>query len=149
MKFYYLANQFKYRHDGLQLQKKLEYYHDLYLVNPFYDGQRQDVYEFDKAEHNGIVLPLRSIDRCQEIMFDDLQMISDSDGIICILYDHDALGSFIEIFYCSYILKLPVYLICAEPSIRDHLWIRALCWKIFSNIEEFVEYVMLNPKEMK
>ena len=153
---FYFANQFKHRHESRQVQMLLQHYHDLHLLNPFYDNGRDDVKQYDllekKADLNTMVktrCERMTDDRCLEIMLTDLEWISECDGIVCILYDHDVLGSFMEIFYCSYILKLPVYLICAEPSIRDHLWIRALCWKIFSNIDEFIEYVRFNPKEMR
>jgi hypothetical protein len=149
MHVFYYANQFKNRHIALELQKELEYYHGLRLVNPFYDMQREDIIAIDEAERSHVILPLRTIDSCRQTMLNDLEIISECDGIVCILYDHDVIGSFMETFYASYVLKIPVYLICYDRTIREHLWIRALCWKIFETVEDFKSYVRDNPKEMK
>lgn len=146
---FYFANQFANRHRALALQKNLQWYYEMELVNPFYDAQRDDIRKFDKAEASGQLLPLRTVEDCRQIMFNDLTMIADLDGIVCVLYDHEVIGSFMEIFYCSYVLKLPVYLICYEKSIREHLWIRALCYKIFDSEEAFKDYVVNNPEEMR
>lgn len=150
MRTFYYANQFVHRLKALAIQKDLEFYHGLHLINPFYDNQRDDITVCDALKDAGKQdYPRYSDEKCLDVVLSDLQEISCSDGIVCILYDRVVLGSFMELFYASYVLKLPVYLICYDESIREHLWIRALCWKIFPDIESFKEYVVDNPKEMK
>ena len=142
MRIFYIAHQLKNRHEISKIQKYLEYYHHLNLINPFYSVERKEIQELDMNKKYSI-----SDDRAKQIVFDDLGMIASSDGVICILKDKDAIGSYMEIFYCSYILKLPVYLITDNNDVKQHAWIKTLCYKIFNSIEEFEDYVKKNKNE--
>lgn len=144
MRIFYIAHQLKNRKKILSIQKYLEYYLNLHFINPFYTYERKEIKEMDE---NKITRYIIEYDRAKQIVFDDLEMISLSDGVVCILYDRDAIGSFMEIFYCSYILKLPVYLITPDEHIKNHVWIKTLCWKIFDSTEDFEKYVQKNQNE--
>jgi hypothetical protein len=150
MHVFYLANQFRNRHKALEFQKLMEYYHHLKLLNPFYDLQREDIEKIDEMERQGKkCYPDYDDDKAKTIVYGDLSAIPQTDGIVCILFDRDALGSYMEMFYAAYMLKLPVYLICYDEYVQCHLWPRVLCHKIFKSIEEFEDYVERNPGEMK
>jgi hypothetical protein len=139
MKQFYLAHQFKYRHEIKIIQIELESEYNIKLINPFYDTGRNDVMKLDSGKKI-----LRSIKECKELVDSDLTWIKNSDGMLCIIYDRDSLGAFMEIFYASKILGRPVYLVSPVESIRKHSWIRALSFKIFKSIEELELYFFEN-----
>lgn len=145
MKQYYLAHQLKHRHKVLEIQKQLEYYHNIMIINPFYDTPRQEIQDMDDKKTNRYDIP---IERCIQIVDDDLSRIKDCDGVICILFDNETLGSFMEIFYASYVLGLPVYLISPDEKLRNHVWIKVMCYKIFQSVKEFELYIKENRSEM-
>lgn len=145
MKQFYLAHQLKHRYKVYEIQKQLEYYSDLSIINPFYDRVRKEIEDMDKGNLTRYEIPL---ERCREIVDSDLENIKNSDGVICILFDVEALGSYMEIFYASYVCGLPVYLISPNEHLRNHVWLKVMCYKIFSTVEEFQEYVKVNRQEM-
>lgn len=146
MKQYYLAHQLTHRKKVLEIQKEIEYYYGLTLINPFYDTQRNDIEAIDKGLQSRYNI---DIDRCREIVLSDLQIIRDCDGIICIVFDHEAIGTFMELFYAWCVCDIPVYLVCYDEKIRNHPWINTVCYKIFSNIEELKDYIKVNKKDMR
>lgn len=145
MKQYYLAHQLKHRHKVLEIQKYLEYYLGITLINPFYDIERKEIQDMDNGIINRFDIPMK---RCIEIINDDLEKVRSSDGIVCILMDIETLGSYMEIFYASYVLGLPVYLISPNKKLRNHVWIKVMCYKIFSSVKQFEDYVKANRSEM-
>ena len=145
MKQYYLAHQLKNRHKIREIQKKLEFYSGITLINPFYDSEREEVKSMDDNKTNRYSIPM---ERCIEIVDNDLTMIKSCDGIICILLDNEALGSYMEIFFASYVLNIPVYLITPDKNLRNHVWIKVMCYKIFSSVKEFERYIKENKKDM-
>jgi hypothetical protein len=145
MKQFYLAHQLKHRHKVYEIQKQLEYYTGITLLNPFYDETRKEIQDMDKGTLTRYEIPL---ERCREIVETDLENIKNSDGVICILMDTETLGSYMEIFYASYILDLPVYLISPNEKLRNHVWLKVMCYKIFASVSEFEDYVKANKEEM-
>jgi hypothetical protein len=143
---YYLAHQLIYRKIVRGMQKDIEYYYGLTLINPFYDTQRTDIQAIDQGKQSRYDI---EIERCKDIVLNDLNVIRNCDGVICILFDHEVLGSFMEMFYAWNDCEIPVYLICYDEKIRNHPWIKAICYKIFSSIDEFKKYLDVNKKEMQ
>jgi hypothetical protein len=142
METWYLAHQLKNRRLIRQLQKKLEAEYKVFLLNPFYDTGRVDVLKLDSGE-----IKSRydfTLDECKKTVDQDLYWIRQCDAILCILMDKDALGSYMEIFYASKILDKPVYIVCPVETVTKHLWIRALCYKIFNSIKELESYFLEN-----
>ena len=145
MRQFYLAHQLIHRHKVRVIQKNIEFYYGLTLINPFYDTQRQDIKEIDNGKQTRFDI---EIQRCKEIVLSDLFSIKNCDGVVCIIYDREVLGSYMEIFYAWNDCEIPVYLICYDEKIRNHPWIKTTCYKIFSTIEDFEEYIKTNREEM-
>jgi nucleoside 2-deoxyribosyltransferase len=144
MKTWYLAHQFVHRKEIKKIQKKIESQYKINLLNPFYDTGRDDIIKHDAGE-----TLIRTDLECRHIVNDDLQWIRSCDGLLCILKPGDKLGSLMEIFYASKIMQKPVYLICNDKKIIEHIWIRALVFKIFRNMKEFDAYCIENELVQK
>jgi hypothetical protein len=143
MKQYYLAHHFTMRHKIREIQKDLEYYFSLTLINPFYDLNRTDIEILDKG-----LWVNRTIPECNELVIRDLSCIDDCDGLICMEFDEGSIGSFMEIMY-AWLHDKPIYIISSIEHIRNHSWIRAICFKIFSSVDEFKDYLKVNGKDMQ
>ena len=148
MKMWYLAHQLSNRQKVRKIELRLENDYKINLLNPFYDTGRQDVKDLDSGK-----IKSRydfTLQQCKDTVENDLQWIRNSDGMLCILTgDGGAIGSFMEMFYASIILEKPLYLVCPLVVIRKHLWIRALCFKIFRNIKELEAYFIVNDMVQK
>jgi hypothetical protein len=147
MKTWYLAHQLKNRQAIRKIQKYLESNYKINLLNPFYDTGRTDVVKLDVGE-----IKSRydfTLDECRRTVNDDLMWIRNTDGVLCILKDGDAIGSFMEVFYASKIMAKPVYLICPVMKVREHLWMRALTFKVFKNVKELEAYFIENDMVQK
>lgn len=147
MKMWYLAHQLSNRQAVRKIELRLENDYKINLLNPFYDTGRQDVKDLDtgkiKSRYDF------TMQDCKNTVESDLMWIRNSDGVLCILKDGNAIGSFMEIFYASVILDKPVYLICPSAIVRKHLWIRAICFKIFRSIKELEVYFIMNDMVQK
>jgi nucleoside 2-deoxyribosyltransferase len=139
----YLTHQFKYRHIIREIELDIEKKYNIILDNPFYDAdKRQDI---EKAD-NGIQREFTQQD-CIDIVNNDLNMINESDGVLAIISDEETLGSYMEIFYCAFVLNKPVYMICPLNSIRKHIWIRCFSCEQFEDLIKFEEWLMENGYE--
>ncbi len=145
MKMWYLAHQLSNRQQIRKIELRLEKKYKINLLNPFYDTGRQDVKDLDtgkiKSRYDF------TLQECKNIVENDLMWIRCSDGVLCILRDGNAIGSFMEMFYASMILEKPVYLVCPLSIVRKHLWIRALCFKIFHSVKELEDFLIVNGME--
>lgn len=146
MKQYYLAHQLKFRHEIRKIQKDLEYYYGISLINPFYDTERNDIKRIDNGTLQNTEM---TVQEKETVVFFDLAMIDNCDGVVCILLDHDVIGSFMEIFYAWHDLDIPVYVICLVDKIRLHPWVVTCAFKLFKSIDEFKEYLKINGKDMQ
>lgn len=146
MKRYYLANQSKYRMRCRGDQKLIEHYVGVILINPFFDTGISEVQkECHKMYQNNIPIP----DEMVELITDtDLNAIDDNDGVIALIYDDELIGTLMEIFYASYVKGMPVYTICYDKRVREHLWVRRYSTKIFKTIDEFIAYAKENREEV-
>lgn len=147
MKTWYLAHQLKNRHEIREIQKKIESTYKIFLLNPFYDTGRTDVIDLDTGKIKDRYS--FTLQECKKTVNDDLMWIRNTDGVLCILKDGDAIGSFMEVFYASKIMAKPVYLVCPVSKVRKHLWIRALTFKTFRNIKELEAYFVENDMVQK
>lgn len=147
MKMWYLAHQLKYRQAVRKIEIRLENTYKINLLNPFYDTGRVDL---DKLVSGEIKTPYDlTLQECKNTVENDLQWIRNSDGLLAIIKDHETIGSFMELFYASMILEKPVYIVCSDKSIVNHLWIRALSFKVFKNIKELESYFIENEMIQK
>jgi len=69
----------------------------------------------------------------------DLELIRKSDGLVTKIKSA-SIGTSMEIFFASRILKIPVYII-TSTNIANHPWIKKHATKVFSNTAEFEKFV--------
>jgi len=86
---------------GLRLQKRLEE-QGITVENPFH-GREQELY--DRYAAQGKPYPLEV---CEEIVNKDLDQIDNSDGVLAVP-SRTSIGTFMEIFYASYLYEKPVW----------------------------------------
>jgi len=113
MKKYYLAHNFLTRKLRRKWELKIESRYNIALDNPFYDNPHRamemnilDGYKDSSPEQNEY---LSQRDE-NSIVNDDLEKIRKSDGIIALANDV-RVGTLMEIFYASHVLRLPVYIL--------------------------------------
>lgn len=137
----YLAHPFEARKIIRKMQKEIESEFKIRLVNPFYDApQRDDIEKYDRGE-----IVTRTLEDCKTIRNNDLELIKSLDGILAIIpKGYNIIGTYKEIFYCYKICKKPVYLICPESRITEHLWHKVEVFKYFKDIHEYREYLVAN-----
>jgi len=140
-KWYYLTNATADRLRIKKQEKVMERELNIELHNPFYDGNVEFTEEMDAGER---VIYNKKTGKI--IVEEDLRDVEMCDGIIAVVSNKSSAGSFMEIFFNSYYLHRPTYLIIEEPFIRDHPWLIYLATKVFKNIEEFKEWY---KKEIK
>jgi len=134
-KWYYLTNPTADRLRIKKEEKIMEKELNIELHNPFYDGNVEFTKEMDAGEK--ITYNKRT---SKIIVEEDLKDVEMCDGIIAIVNNKSSAGSFMEIFFNSYYLHRPTYLIIEEPYIRDHPWLVYLATKVFKSIDEFKEW---------
>jgi len=154
-KIYYLAHNWENRHAVRIIQKYLEYYYDIKFINPFYDSmQAENMVDVDfndvveKYYGSGEAIKAYIVDKSltkqqrKEYRKEDLQLIKESDGVVCMLLETTrAIGSIKEIFYAHEIAKKKVYLICNDKRFTDHMWHHIEVTKNFDNIVKFIAWL--------
>lgn len=135
----YVAHQLKYRQ---RIKKMLEFINNflptLNFHNPFYSEYRKEIHMMDKGLQTRFDFTKEESIKIRNI---DIENIKKSDGILAILLDLEVLGSYMEIFFCAYILHKPVYLITCNEHIFNHLWIKSLSDRRFKNIDDFIIFM--------
>lgn len=109
--------------------------------NPFYlpDGswrpERPEIRRID----NGTLDPyyIKNKSKANGIVEADLRLIEQADGIIAFLKS-PSVGTSMEIFFCSYILHKPTFVI-TEKAFK-HAWIMALATERFKNLDDFIHW---------
>jgi len=134
-KWYYLTNATLDRLRIKKEEKDMEKELNIELHNPFYDGNVEFTKEMDAGEK---VLYNKKTSKL--IVEEDLKDVEMCDGIIAVVSNKSSAGSFMEIFFNSYYLNRPTYLIIEEPFIRDHPWLTYLATKTFNSISEFKDW---------
>jgi len=149
---YYMAHPFG---DRLRLRKeelRIERKTGLNLINPFYDVEgRTDVRKFyklsktkgykDKVERQKWVstwgvslattIPKVIVER-------DLRIIRRANGMVAFFTDKISVGTPMEVFYNSHILKHPTFLIIEDKTKMGHPWLTYHATAIFTTVDEFI-----------
>ena len=137
---YYLAHNFYTRRKIRKWEVKMEGKYNIILDNPFYDNPQrvEDMKILDSFKDGSKKQKEYLFTRdSHDIVFDDLDKIRKSDGIIAI--DVSRVGTPMEIFFASRILNLPVYVIARKN--KNHPWIIMHSTKIFSSRKELEEFI--------
>lgn len=141
MKKYYLAHNFLTRKLRRKWELKIEARYNIILDNPFYDNPHrttemaildsmvdgspeQNKYLSERNEHS--------------IVDDDLGKIRKSDGVIALANDV-RVGTLMEIFYASYLLRLPVYVLTRKYY--NHPWIKKFATLRFRTMKELEKFI--------
>ena len=133
----YLAHPLAIRHDTRYSEIEFESLTEINLINPFYDVKKEDIQQMDKGKF--IPRTIKSKITGLQIIMEDLNLIDKCQGILAIVEnDKESLGTPMEVFYNSYILKRPTYVI--TESCGGHPWIKGLSTKIFRNWQECIKY---------
>jgi len=137
----YLAHNFLTRKKVRKWELRIEKKYNVNLDNPFYDNPARaeemlilDSY-VDCSRKQRSYLSTRS---SYSIVEDDLEKIRKSDGIVAILNDV-RIGTPMEVFYASRVLRLPVYVVTRKYA--AHPWVVELATKIFTNKKELERYL--------
>jgi len=141
MKKYYLAHNFLRRKIVRRWELKIEAKYNIILDSPFYDNPRRamemqilDGYKDGSPKQNAY---LSNRDE-HSIVDDDLEKISKSDGIIALANDV-RVGTLMEIFYASHMLRLPVYVLTRKYY--NHPWIKKFATKRFRTLKELEGFI--------
>jgi len=118
----------------------MESKYNMILDNPFYDNPNRiqdmkilDSYKDGSAEQRKYLMSRDS----ESIVEDDLEKIRKSDGIVAFA-NETTMGTPMEIFFASRILRMPVYIITKKYPY--HPWVKKHATKIFPNRTAFEEY---------
>lgn len=140
MKTLYLAHNFNKRKDIRKWELKMEGKYKINIDNPFYDNPHRAI-EMEVLDSmkdgNRKQRDYLSKRSSYSIVEDDLTKIRKSDGIIAIA-NETRIGTPMEIFFASRILRIPVYVISKKYA--QHPWIREHATKVFSSMREFEKY---------
>ncbi len=122
----YLAHNYGIRHTVKDtIQPKWENQFEIELFNPFAD--RPELYETQNSSEKYAM----HIDEQQkgmtpnQIMEQDLRDILKCDGLIAYVIK-SCIGTFMELFYNSYILKRKTIAVVDDPDLLYHVWLRSL-----------------------
>lgn len=136
MKKLYMAHPYTKRHELRKLELELEKKLKVKLINPFYDVERIDSDVISESDERGEVSVEdwnRQVEERQkraaqvanvtkELVEGDLHSIRTSDGMVAFVYkDTATIGTGMEIFFASYVLRLPVIIFTDFP---EHPWLK-------------------------
>jgi nucleoside 2-deoxyribosyltransferase len=137
---FYIAHSVVTREHVKQLCFKLQAI-GIVTMNPFYnpDGtwkvERPEIRRIDEGKLDPYYIKNRS--KAQGIVEADLRLIEEADGLIALLQSA-SVGTSMEIFFNSYILHKPTFVI-TEHAFK-HAWIMFLATERFKNIDDFMRW---------
>ncbi len=138
----YLAHNLENREDVRKWQLRVESKYNIIFINPFYQSYRKEITDLDVMKSKKEKFEYKqkmTKSACKNIVKQDLNMIRKSDGILAIL-SSPTIGTAQEIFFASYVLRIPVYVITAKYY-TIHPWLRTLCKEIFISKKQFTNYL--------
>lgn len=142
----YLAHPILDRDWVRQAELRMESEIEIEFDNPFYDGrERGDI----KAIDAGTTQPYDVTLDYADIAKGDLEAIDYCDGLVAIVTTSPSIGTYMEIFYNSYVLKRPTYLIIMNEEFATHPWLRFCATNIFPTIETFENFLLMNGVKKK
>jgi nucleoside 2-deoxyribosyltransferase len=147
---YYLAHPIRDRRDIRAWETEIEKRFKIELINPFYDASEiGNTPALDRGEVN---LYDPSFDS-NEIVEGDLDLIRKADGVIALVTGSMSIGTYMEIFFNSYVLRRPTQIIIEHPELVAHSWLRHMSdvsyGHIYKSREEFVKDFLEKPNKPK
>lgn len=141
MKTFYLAHNFYTRKQRHKWQLQIESKYNIKLDCPFYNNasRNMDMKIIDSMKDKSLeqekFLNSRSADM---IISNDLEKIRKSDGVIAFA-ENVRVGTIMEIFFASYVLRLPVYIY--TKKFYEHPWIKKFASRRFRTIKELEQFI--------
>jgi hypothetical protein len=142
-KIFYLAHPFESRELVREWELGAEKRLGIELVNPFFDVPRADLPLLDvtkvmtREERQKALVETFGMEYGRAIVEPDLSHIRDCGGVVAVVTDDRMVGTPMEIFYTSYVLKRPVYIIHLSERNRWHPWLQYFSVKMFSGFADF------------
>jgi nucleoside 2-deoxyribosyltransferase len=136
----YLAHNFESRKAIRKWQLKIEGKYNIILDNPFYNNpeRAKDMEVIDSFKDGSIEQKRYMATRSDEsIVEDDLDKIRKSDGILAIA-ESTRIGTPMEIFFGSRILRIPVYVVTRRYA--RHPWITRHATVILGSTAQFERF---------
>lgn len=113
----------------------IETINPFYLSNGSWRPERPEIKRIDEGKIDPYYI--KNTQKAHDIVEADLRQIEIADGIIAFLKS-PSIGTSMEIFFCSYILHKPVFVI-TEKAFK-HAWIMALATERFKNLDDFIRW---------
>lgn len=142
MRKFYLAHPLSDRKEIRKWQEKMESMYNVEFYNPFYEQHRKEIEDLDKLKSKKKRYEYKknmTAQTCGQIIRWDLDMVRKSDGIVAFVRP-GVMGTVMEIFYASYMLRLPVYIITDKYN-ATHPWLRTLSDEIYSDKDDFEDII--------
>ena len=137
----YLAHSFEKRIESRELELEIEKETGIEINNPFYDCNLRvdDIKKLDKGE--SIKVP-----SAEWIVEHDLKHINACDGMLAFIYNfpeisNSSIGTSMEVFYCSYVLKRPVISFVFSNKLKDHPWINYFSKYVTTSKKDLIDYL--------
>jgi len=131
----YLAHPQSRRESIREWELKFERKFNIELHNPFYDADEEGVTENDLL----CVREDMTKERALNFITRDLRLIEKYDGVVVFIIDNaDSFGTPMELFYNSWVLRHPAYIITDR---LHHPWIKGMSTKVFKTVGEFENYI--------
>ena len=137
---FYIAHSIIERAQVKEMCKRLQAI-GIETINPFYlpDGswrpERPEIKRIDEGKLDPYFIQNKA--KAKAIVEADLRHIEEADGVIAFLKEA-SVGTSMEIFYCSWVLHKPVFVITEKAY--KHAWIMALATERFKNEEQFTRW---------
>ena len=137
----YLAHNFELRRIIRKWELRMEAKYNINIDNPFYDNSNRAAEMTvidnmkDGSKEQREYLATRDKD---SIVHDDLEKIRKSDGIIA-MANVTRIGTPMEIFFSSYLLRLPTLVV--TKNYNCHPWIRKFATRTFPHRTALEKYI--------
>jgi len=133
----YLAHPLMMRREVRQWELEFEEKYGIDLLNPFYDGDAVEGNALDEGYDPNIDPDPKT---GGDIVHRDLDLIRGCQGLLAFIEsEKHSVGTAMEIFFNSYILDRPTYVI--SKTVTHHPWIRGLVSKRFIGTKDFERYI--------
>jgi nucleoside 2-deoxyribosyltransferase len=113
----------------------IETFNPFYLADGSWRPERPEIKRIDEGKLDPYYIKNKS--KANGIVEADLRLIEAADGIIAFLKS-PSVGTSMEIFFCSYILHKPTFVI-TEKAFK-HAWVMALATERFKNLDDFMRW---------
>jgi len=132
-KLIYLAHPLSSRHHMRKWELEMEDKYQVNIINPFYDLTFENVKKLDE----GMELKEWMGQSSDELVLDDIHVISGCDALIALIDGSTSYGTIMEIAY-AHALGIKVYAVVTN-GYENHPWLMYHCDEIYIDLEDLEE----------